>query len=330
MVVEAVNHDEPSAIERKPISVIHADTGPSLDGFTFQATRLLAVNRVEALLGATDTDQLAKCVGPVQTNEVVIVSPSSPLVSTPSKLIWAVGLASPVRGKWLARHASSSMNITSITTVVDQTNPTFGAIAEGFKAEFRHPDRHIGSEWTLAAPADAAKLAGKVAATSPKAILFCGRAADLLVFRAELRSAHLANNVPILFGGEEEEPVLRQEPQNSAGVVFVSAFTPLDPSEKVKTFCNDFQNRCHQLPEAVDALSADAARILFAAATKAQMFKARSQPAGLIEKLAKFEIELPTGPFAFSEDAVGQRTAYVLRIESGQVRLLKICPPEKP
>jgi ABC-type branched-subunit amino acid transport system substrate-binding protein len=328
MVVESFNHDESGGIDRRQLSVIHADSGPSLDGFAFQATRLLAVNRVEALLGATNTEQLAKCVGPVQTNEVVIVSPSSALVGTPSRLIWAVGLPSPVRGKWLARHAAEK-KITDISIVVDQTNPTFAAIRDGFEAEFRHPDRHISSEWNWAAIKDVATFAKTVVATKPKAILFCGRAADLLTFRAAFRAAS-TEVIPILFGGEEEEPILRQEPQSSEGVVFVSAFTPLDASEKVKSFCNDFRGRCNQLPEATDALSADAARILFAAALKAQTFKATGVAAtSLIGKLTKLEIDLPTGSFAFSDDGVAQRTAYILQIESGQVRLLKTCGPEK-
>jgi len=332
MVVDSVNHDESNGVERRQMTVVHADTGPNLDGFTFQATRLLALNHVEALLGATNTEQLAKCVGPVQTNEVVIVSPSSPLVGTTSKLIWAVGLPAPLRGKWLARHAFGAMKITDIATVVDQSNPTFAAIRDAFATEFLHPDRHVSSEWTFVSWKDAKEtsdFAKKVQATAPKAILFCGRAADLLQFRSAMHSAEKMDATKILFGGEEEEPVLRQEPQNSEGVVFVSAFTPLAPSETVKTFCTDFRNRCGQLPEAVDALSADAARVLFAAAIKAQTFKVKGAPTPLVEKLAKFEMELPTGPFVFSEDGVAQRTAYVLQIQSGQVQLQKVCPPEK-
>lgn len=329
MVVESINHDEASGVEHRQITVVHADTGPNLDGFTFQATRLLSVNRVEALVGATNTAQLAKCVIPVQTDEVVMVSPSSALVGTPTKLIWAVGLPSPIRGRLLARQAVGPMKITEIATVVDQSNPTYSAIRDGFAAEFRHADRHIGSEWSVSASTDPAELAGKIVAANPKAILYCGRAEDLCVYRSALRAAKLSDATPILFGGEEEESVLRQEPELSEGVVFVSAFTSLDNSEKVKAFCTDFRNRCGQLPEAVDALSADAARILFTAAIKAQTFKPKGSTSSLVEKLAKFEIELPTGPFAFSEDGVAQRTSYILQIRSGQVQLLKTCPLEK-
>src|SRR5262245_34846968 len=51
MVVDETNHDDANRIDNRPLTVVHADTGAEVDGFAFQATRLLAVNHVEALLG---------------------------------------------------------------------------------------------------------------------------------------------------------------------------------------------------------------------------------------------------------------------------------------
>src|SRR5258708_1038565 len=76
LVVEDFNHDEANRIEKRPITIVHGDSGPDLDGFTFQATRLLAVNRVSAMIGGTDGFQLENLVSPVQSARVVLVRPS--------------------------------------------------------------------------------------------------------------------------------------------------------------------------------------------------------------------------------------------------------------
>jgi ABC-type branched-subunit amino acid transport system substrate-binding protein len=330
MVVEEINNNPQNRIDGRGFTVIHADTGPELSGFTFQATRLIAINRVEALLGATNTWELAKCKEPVQANEMAIVSASSPLVDVPSKLIWAVGLPPALRGKWLASYATSAMKVTDVVMVTDKSSATFSAIENGFKTEFRHADRRIHNEWGFTKTEEAVELATNVAKAEPKAILFCGRAADLLKFRSALRAANLPDSKPLLFGGEEEEPLLRQDPQNSEGIVYVSAFTALDNSERVKAFCTDFERRCGQLPEATDALSADAARVLLLAAIKGKSLSAGKAVNSPIQaNIVKTEIELTTGPFSFTDDGQARRTAYVLQIESGRPKLLKSFPAEK-
>src|SRR5262249_51885141 len=51
MVVDDDNANEANRIEKRPITVIHADTGADIDAFAFQATRLMSVNRVVGLIG---------------------------------------------------------------------------------------------------------------------------------------------------------------------------------------------------------------------------------------------------------------------------------------
>src|SRR5258707_14536866 len=62
LAVNEINVNESLWIDKRPVSVVHGDTGPDLDGFAFQAARLLAVNRVAALIGG------AKAAGPGKIN----------------------------------------------------------------------------------------------------------------------------------------------------------------------------------------------------------------------------------------------------------------------
>ena len=76
LAVNEVNVNEALWIDKRPVSVVHGDTGPDLDGFAFQATRLLAVNRVVALIGGTNAAELEKLIPVVQSREIALVSAS--------------------------------------------------------------------------------------------------------------------------------------------------------------------------------------------------------------------------------------------------------------
>src|SRR5262245_13522634 len=97
MVADDTNHDEANRIEQRALTVVHADAGSIPDGFAFQTTRLLAVNRVEALLGGVNSAQLAKIVEAVQaqppTFAPITVSPCGGLGGPHSKIVWCVGLS---------------------------------------------------------------------------------------------------------------------------------------------------------------------------------------------------------------------------------------------
>ena len=122
---------------------------------------------------------------------------------------------------------------------------------------------------------------------------------------------------------------MRQEPNLSNGVVFTTAFTSQDPAEKVQKFCTEFRNRTGQLPDADAALSADAARVLFTAAKQAGTFRVKKDGPSIEKELEKLEMDLPTGPFAFTKDAAARRKTYVMQMEGGQAKLLKSYDREK-
>jgi ABC-type branched-subunit amino acid transport system substrate-binding protein len=328
LVVDETNHDEPNRIEQRPITVIHANTGAGPEGFELQATRLLTVNRVTALLGGVNSAQLAKIIATVQAQPQafapITVSPCGGLGPTPNKLVFCVGLAPGERGTYLARGGVEHAKVTEVVTITDTRDAVFAAIRGGFEAEFRHADRKLGAALSLAKPEEIPELAKKVASASPKAILFCGRATDLLKLRSELNSAKFGDDVPWLFGGEEEEGVFLKDPARGGPIIYASAFTTEDKAESMQKFVTDFRTRASSLPDADAALSADAARVLFAGARNAKKFLAKA----LGPELAKLEMDLPTGKFWF-KDGEPRRTAYVLRIEGDTPRLLARYEPKQ-
>jgi branched-chain amino acid transport system substrate-binding protein len=259
---------------------------------------------------------------------VVLVTPSGSLASGTSRLIYPVGLAAKERGRLLASFAVDEKKVTDVLPVTDLSNPIFPSMSEAFAAEFRHADRTLQTGWTFNKPGDLAEVANRIFESKPKAVLFCGTAKDLLVLRSNLKQKGLADDVPWLFAGEEEEPVLQNEPANSSGIFFTSAFTLDDP--KVQDFAHRFQSRSKQTPDVFAVLSYDATNLLLSAARRAKTFDAKS-PSKLTEELAKpqdFKFNAVTGGFQLEKDGTARRTLYILQMQNGKSKLVK--PYEVP
>ena len=136
MAVEEANEKE--KIDGRPVSVIHGDIDTEPDRLPFQATRLLSVNNVKALIGVSYAAQLDSVLPLLQAHQVVLVTPSGGLASGTSRLIYPVGLAAKERGRLLASFAVGEKKITDISPITDLSNPIFPAMSEAFAAEFRH------------------------------------------------------------------------------------------------------------------------------------------------------------------------------------------------
>lgn len=324
-VVEEFNHDEPKGIDGRLITVVHGDSGPDLDGFAYQATRLFAINRVSTLIGGVNVSQLDKLIPPTQTAQAILISPSGGLANPPGKNIWPIGLHPAERGKYLAKFTVDDLKLTEVAIVVDRSHSIYTALGDSFKAEFQHPERRIRSDWSFRDKEELKALPAKIAAAEPKAIVFCGKAQDLLSIISGVRENPKTSAIQFLFGGEEEEAVLLNDAKRSQGVIYTTAFTSADKAEKVQKFCTDFRSRTGQAPDANAAMSADAMRIFLAAARKAQSFKKET----LVKELEKLETESLTGPFWFGKDQAARRTIYLMRIDGGAAKLQKSFAPEK-
>ncbi|MFL5338913.1 MAG: ABC transporter substrate-binding protein [Gemmataceae bacterium] len=329
MTVEEFNVGDNNKIKDKPVSVIHGDAGPDLDGFGFQATRLLSVNHVEALLGATTAAQLDKLAAAAQAGQVALVSPCGGNGGSLNKLVYSVGLDPRERGRCLAKYAAEDGKVREIATVTSINHPVYAAVAEGFTKEFQHPDRKTAAEYVYRNPNELNDIANRLAAAKTPAVFFAGPVADLLTLRKGLK------DVPLFLGGEEDEPTLRLSADQSEGVVFATAFTLDAQRGKSGDFVRKFRSRYQQqTPEADDMLSADAAQVLFDAAKKAGTFEAVSRsekdPNLRRDGLAKVEdYQCLTGPFWFTPEQTARRPVFVVRMHAGKSQLLKDYAPEK-
>ena len=327
LAVGDINVNEALRIDGRPVSVVHGDTGPDLDGFAHQGTRLLAVNRVTALIGATNAAELEKLIPAIQAHQIVLVSPSGGTADNASRLAFYVGIDPKERGRILGKFAAEERMWTDVAVVTDANNPIFPVMAAAFLQEYRTVDRKVRGETNVRSRNEWPDLAARLAKAKPQAVLFAGSARDLLAFRAGLQKAESAAEIPILFVGEEEEAVLLRDTEAARGVFWTTAFTETDSAKSVQEFCKQIRTRSQQTPDVAAALSYDAARILFAAARKAKMFRVKELRDDGLKPWS--ETDGLTGPFWFTPEQTARRTVYVMQLADGKPKVVKAYPPAK-
>ena len=74
LALEEAQGSEGTINENKRVEVIHVDTGGDLKAVEPAAVRLVAVNRVVALLGGTDWAQVEAMIPVAQSNEVPLIA----------------------------------------------------------------------------------------------------------------------------------------------------------------------------------------------------------------------------------------------------------------
>jgi ABC-type branched-subunit amino acid transport system substrate-binding protein len=238
-----------------------------------------------------------------------------------NRLVFCVGLDPSERGRLLAKYAAEEGKVADITLVTSSAHAIYRATPEGFEREYRHADRKIGHDFVYRDRKELDDVVARLGRGKPPVILFSGPVADLVVLRAGLKE------VPVYFGGEDDESAMRLDADLCEGVIFASAFSVESTRPRVQEFVGKLRSRTkQQMVDAGDALSADAARILFDAAKKANSFERDKLRAGL-EGLENYECL--TGPFWFTPEQTCRRIAYVLQFKAGQPKLLKEYPPEK-
>jgi len=326
MGVTETNVSAETQIDGRPVTVIFGDAGADLEGFAPQGTRLLTVNKVVALIGATNAAQLEKLAPAVPPNLAALFTPSGGLAGGENKSVFAVGLDPRERGRWLAKFAAEERKVADILIVMDEGHEIFRVLADAFEREFKHVDRKIRQKWTFRDRKELADLAARVAKEKPPAVLYCGTADGLL----SLRRGGVCVDIPVFFGGEEEEAALLRDGEFGRNVYLTTAFTTQDiTARKVQDFSDRFGTRSGQTADANAALTYDAAMILFTAARRAKKFR-------LVEKELKdqltpqAEFECLTGPFWFTASQTARRTVYVVQVNVGASKLMKSYLPEKP
>lgn len=311
----------------RPIHVRHTDTRGKLEAFEGEAVRLVAVNRVVALLGGATPAEVIR----LDKAQAPLLAPIGLRTRDMSEMVFLTGLSPAFQGNVLARFASKELKITAaISLVADERSDAALAVAEAFANAWATPiagKDSKGSEnrpkiWRFGKDRAVVDLAKALAETKPGALLFAGTPQDLSAFVKAMRPLPAI----ILFGGEDGASRGLLETPGANGTYLSTAYVrDLDPP-RAKEFAAEFSKSFSEEPDVHAALAHDSARLLFEAirACKSDLTTER-----LRKELGQLK-DFPgiTGPLAFRDREL-RRPAFIVRLDKGKASMLKKYEPEE-
>src|SRR6266545_8067398 len=328
-VIEA--NKDPDKGAGRPVKVIHTDTVGKLEGFEGEAVRLVAINRVAALLGGTTLEEVERLeMGSAPLKEekrldlaVPVLSPCGMRPRTATDAVFCTGLSPASRGKILARFAVDELKIQRTVVLVDERREECLRLADVFTRQFplaaaKNDPKATPARPTLLRFDKDNELLDRVPVLKdmkPGLLLFLGTTTDLRRLRQELHDPAL----PVLFGGDESNlrPLL-EDRETGEKVYLVTAFAVDADVPRAQEFAKQFKATFADEPDVHAALAYDDARLLFEAIrqTKDELTGPR-----LRDELAKLK-DFPglTGMLSFGEDRQLRRPAFVVRLQDGRPR----------
>jgi branched-chain amino acid transport system substrate-binding protein len=315
----------------QPQAFRHADAAAGT--VAGQGVRLLAVNRVAALVAGPDAasaEELVRAARPYATEEVVKASrPLGATVLVPGVVpigvsgeFWSLGVRPARRGAVLARYALGELKAGKAAVLLDGRDPLASELAESFVKEWGRKEGATAPVWRVGADGEIGELVQRVIGAKPEVVLLAGPLKSAAGWREALRKAGFQG--PVLLGGEDEgaDPVARLGAGNETYLVTIYAREGL--SERGKEFTRDYEQRFGEAPDCAAAGAHDAA--LLAMETLPEAARARVRLREQLTKRGSFESV--TGPVRWVEGQA-RRRVFVVRVGDKGVKVVKTIEPEE-
>ena len=309
----------------RPVVVRHADAHGEREAFASEAVRLVAINRVVALLGGDTPAEVER----LQKAEVPVVAPEGMRTRAMGDLVFLTGLAPTFQGQTLARFAAQDLAATSAAVLADERRDDAVQLADAFMHTFPGAARKQPATATPAQPAlwrfgKSARLeefATRVREAKPDLLLFAGDPGDLRDFLRALDQPAL----PVLWAGGDGAASTMDGAPGKALYHITPLASDLD-MPLAKTFVDQYRKAFSEEPDVHAALAYDGIRLLGEALRQADN---NLSPGPLKDKLAALK-DFPglTGPLSLTPEHQVRRPALVVRLENGRWRTVKRYEPE--
>jgi branched-chain amino acid transport system substrate-binding protein len=306
------------------VAVRHADTQGKVPVARAETVRLLAVNKVVALLAGPESRLAAEVVQSAGSYNVGVVVPGE-LPDPPPAGALPLGARPGYRGQVLARYAARQLKAKRAALLTDARDPISTAVAAGFaRAWPRRPSTALG-EWTYEKEGELDDLLGQVRDWKPGVVLIAARLRDFGKLCARLRAKGVKG--PVLHGGADVgvgalRRVAADDPNLYTATVYVYARQGL--SERGEKFAKSYEERFGEPPDLFAVQAHDSARLLLEVLQEAQSVERAKVREAL---LGRESFEALTGTVSWKERRP-RRRLFLLRLSRDEVKLVRTVPPE--
>jgi branched-chain amino acid transport system substrate-binding protein len=314
MAVEEANAAEGQVMGR-PVVVLHPDCHANPELAQNAAVRLLAINRVAGLIGGDTHETTERLCRTAQQYKVPLITPTWVPPSILNPYGFCVGAAPREQGKALAQVADKTLQVGKVAVLTDNRSAASIALTAAFVEALGQSK--IISQREYDSTKEFERLAREV--KDAKAVLFSGTVTDLEAFHKELAKAELPADVPILFGGADDDrlPLLADASKND--LYWTTVFAADSGKPKATEFARKFDERFHRPAGSAAALAYDSSRLLFQVIGTAKTTKGDKLRE---ELLALKDFESLTGPLSFDKDQVATRPLFVVHRKDRQTKVV--------
>ncbi len=315
LAVDEVN--AAGGVLKKKVRVVTLDDRGDSAEAANAVTRLIDVEKVNALLGEV-ASSLSLAGGRVaQRRKIVMVSPSStnPKVTEVGDHIFRVCFLDPFQGKVMATFARNTLKMDKVAILKDVKNDYSIGLADAFKTSFTALGGTITVEQSYSAgDTDFSAQLTAIKASNSQGLYVPGYYSEVgAIARTKDR---LGLKIPLMGGDGWDAPDLFKIGGPALdGSYFSNHFAPDAATAKAQKFVADFKKKYGQEPTGLGALGYDAAAVLLDAMQRAGSV----EPEAVRTALGQTKnFEGVTGKITIDAHRDAQKSAVVIKIEGGK------------
>jgi branched-chain amino acid transport system substrate-binding protein len=332
----------------KLIDLIPEDDQSKAEEAATAVQKLIAQDRVVALLGEVASSRSLAAAPIAQQNQVPMISPSStnPEVTLKGDYIFRTCFIDPFQGTVMARFAAQNLGLKRVAILKDVKNDYSVGLAQYFTQEFTQNQGGsiTGEQAYNEGDSDFRSQLTALKGNNPEAIFVPGYYTEVGLIARQARE--LGITVPLLGGdGWVSDQLLTIGGEALNGCYYSNHFAPDSPDSALQGFIRRYKEKYGADPDAIAGLAYDAARLLYDSmlrlhAADPQAFEALDASHGAdaaAQKAARAKLrdfindvkDFPgiTGVINFDANRNPVKSAVVIKIEDGKEKFAARIEP---
>jgi len=293
-------------------------------------TKLISQNNVVAILGEVASSNTLAAAPICQAQQVPMITPASThlRVTQVGDYVFRTCFVDTYQSEMLGNYIAKNLGLTRAAILFDAKSDYSTALSALFRRTFEANGGTIVAEQSYAkGDRDFERQLTAIAAAGPQIVFIPGYYTE--VGNIAVQARKLGLTVPMAGGdGWESRQLLAIAGEALEGSFYTNHFHVDDPAAEVQEFVEKYRRRYGTEPDAVAALSYDAARVLADAIERAG---STDGPALRDAIAATKDFPGVTGRITFSAERNPRRKKLVvLEIREGQTALKAVIDPQAP
>ena len=315
-----------------PVELVTATGLAEADAAVHAASTMILVDEVIAILGPNRSAHAIPVGEVAQQHGVPIVTTTAtnPNVTNAGDFVFMAAFTDAFQGAVMAQFAATDLGLTSIAILTRSGEVYTEGISEFFVTNFADAGGTItANEFYKEGTTDFTQYLNRIAAAMPEALFISGLSEEIALVVQQVRSLPLQNasGEPILFLGADawdNLSLLTDKKIDIEGSFFSGHFSSATDKPMGKAFVETYQSVHGELPIGGQAVSYDAAKLLFAAIARAGSFEGEAIRA----QLAATENYIGATDIAsYDENRHPTKSAVIFTIKDGKKQFHKQIAP---